>query len=121
MREIKGIEFPFQKGIESFPKGAKGIGAILARVRSLLTTSKGEVPMMPNQGSIVQKYVFERMTPLMKTYLANEIKTQINSYVPQMKVVDVQSVVEDNRVNVIIGYILDGVAGELKVDFGLLS
>lgn len=117
-RELRGINFPFGFGEDSFPETATGVDVILARVRSLLTTGRGEIPMIPNQGSIVHKYVFETMTPLMRSYLANEVRTQINTYVPQLKVTSVSTDVTDNRVVVNIYYVLDGSAGELAVDFG---
>lgn len=116
--EIRGIDFPFQRGANGFPREAVGIEAILARVRALLTTGKGEIPMMPEQGSIVHRYIFETMTPLMRSYLANEVRTQINTYVPQLQISTVKTLVEDERVYVLINYILEGVAGELTVDFG---
>lgn len=117
-KELKGIDFPFRKGDRQFPKVATGIDAVIARVKSLLTTGLGEVPMMPEQGSDVHKYIFENMTPLMRSYLSNEIRTQINTYVPQLKVTTVRTISEDNKVFVEVNYVLDGVAGELKVDFG---
>lgn len=117
-RELRGINFPFGFGEDSFPETATGVDVVLARVRSLLTTGRGEIPMIPNQGSIVHKYVFETMTPLMRSYLANEVRTQINTYVPQLKVTSVSTDVTDNRVVVNIYYVLDGSAGELAVDFG---
>lgn len=117
-REIRGINFPFRMGANSFPMRANGIDAIISRVRAILTTGQGEIPMRPEQGSIVTKYVFETMTPLMRAYLADEIRTQINTFVPQMKVVSVSTDMVDNRVYVLVGYILEGVEGELRVDFG---
>ena len=73
--------------------------------------------MRPEQGSTVQKFVFETMTPLMRSLLADEIRSQINSFVPQMTVVDVSTEVQDNKVIVHIGYVLSGVEGELTVDY----
>jgi phage baseplate assembly protein W len=116
--EIKGIDFPFRMGSSDFPKKAEGIEVITARVNALLTTGLGEIPMMPEQGSVVHKYIFETMTPLMRSHLANEIRTQINAYVPQLKVTTVTTEVVDERVYVLVNYVLDGVAGELTVDFG---
>ena len=116
-KEIKGIDFPFTKGPLCFPKKANGINAIIARVKALLTTGRGEIPMRPEQGSTVQKFVFETMTPLMRSLLADEIRSQINSFVPQMTVVDVSTEVQDNKVIVHIGYVLSGVEGELTVDY----
>lgn len=117
-REIRGINFPFRIGPASFPRRAVGIEAVISRVKSILTTGQGEIPMRPEQGSIVQKYVFETMTPLMRAYLADEVRNQINTYVPQMQVISVDSEVKDNRVEVLVGYVLEGVEGELRVDFG---
>ena len=117
-REIRGINFPFRMGANSFPQRANGVNAIISRVKAILTTGQGEIPMNPNQGSIVHKYVFENMTPLMRAYLADEIRTQINTFVPQMKVITVSSEVVENRVFVLVAYILEGVEGELRVDFG---
>lgn len=116
--EIQGIDFPFQRGTNGFPRRAVGIDAVLARVRALLTTGKGEIPMMPEQGSIVHRYIFETMTPLMRSYLANEVRTQINTYVPQLQISTVKTRLEEERVYVLINYVLEGVSGELTVDFG---
>ena len=116
--DIKGIDFPFRMGQTDFPKKANGIEALTARVSALLTTGLGEVPMMPEQGSVVHKYIFETMTPLMRSYLANEVRSQINAYVPQLKVTTVTTEVTDERVYVIVNYVLEGVSGELTVDFG---
>ena len=116
--KLSGINFPFSRGAEGFPKKADGVDCVLARVKSLLTTGKGEVPMRPEQGSIVHKYIYETMTPLMRSYLANEVRTQINTFVPQLKVTSVTTQVENERVYVQIYYVLEGVAGELSVDFG---
>ena len=77
--------------------------------------------MSPEQGSVVHKYVFENMTPLRRSFLADEIRSQINNYVPQMKVVDVQTELVGNKTIVTVGYILEGVEGELTVDFPLGS
>jgi len=117
-REIRGIGFPFDRGSTSFPDTANGTNAIIARVKSLLTTGPGEVPMQPNQGSIVQKYVFENMTPLMRSYLSDEIRNQINTFIPQMNVVSVATEVKDNIVTTTVEYVLEGVAGNLEVEFG---
>lgn len=118
MSEIRGIDFPFRRGENGFPREAVGIDAILARVRALLTTGKGEIPMRPEQGSIVHRYIFETMTPLMRSYLANEVRTQINTYVPQLQISTVRTHVEGDRVYVQINYTLEGSSGELTVDFG---
>lgn len=115
---IKGIDFPFRMGSRDFPKRAEGIDALKARVNALLTTGLGEIPMMPEQGSIVHKYIFETMTPLRRAHLANEVRSQINTYVPQLRVTTVTTEVKDERVYVIVNYVLDGVAGDLTVDFG---
>lgn len=73
-RERKGTDFPFRNGENGFPQPATGVDAVLADFKSELLTSTGEVPMQPNQGSAALSYVFENVTPLVKSLVSQEVR-----------------------------------------------
>ena len=73
-RERKGADFPFRRGANGFPQPATGVDAVLADFKSELLTSPGEIPMNPDEGSAALSYVFENVTPLIKSLVSQEVR-----------------------------------------------
>jgi phage baseplate assembly protein W len=60
--------------------------AVVASVRNLLLTNYYERPFQPLLGSNLTGLLFEPVTPLMETTIAQEIKNVINNFEPRVKI-----------------------------------
>lgn len=60
--------------------------AVNAGIRNILLTRKGERVMLPTFGSGIQDYIFEAMDPDLTDVLAQQIKTDVETWEPRVNV-----------------------------------
>jgi len=88
-RELNSISFPFRYGEGMFPVPAKGIDAVLASVRSLILTGRGERVMRPRIGLGANRYVFESVSPLLRARIIHELHSAITAHEPRANVLNI--------------------------------
>jgi phage baseplate assembly protein W len=96
---LKGIAFPFQRGVTSFPKVAEGDQAVAAQIEALITTTVKERVERPDVGINAYEFIFDKITPIMRARLASDLARQIRDKVPRAKVeaIDVYTVPGQNE------------------------
>jgi phage baseplate assembly protein W len=118
-RSLKGISFPFRKGSQGFPQPSNGSAAVLADLVGLLTTEKGEVPMLRNLGVSMYRFVFETTGALLKARITQEVRSVIAKNEPRMVVLAVTvtetQLGEGRMVEAIVDYEIAGERGKLSV------
>jgi phage baseplate assembly protein W len=118
-RNLKGTSFPFRRGLKGFPQPVSGPQTVLADVQGLLTTQRGEVPMKPNLGVSMYRYVHETSGPLLQARVVQELRTTLDREEPRMLVLAIttqESNIGDGRhVDAIIDYEIAGEQGRMTV------
>lgn len=117
VKKTRGIAFPFQRGSVSFPMEASGSDVFISNVKSLLFTGRGELPMRPQYGTGLHDYIYETMTPIKKSLLANEVRRVITENILNVRVlgVEVGDTGADGVVKVLIAYSINGEVGEVEL------
>jgi len=91
----------------------------LADLVGLLTTEKGEVPMLRNLGVSMYRFVFESTGALLQARITQELRTVIDQNEPRLLVLSVvtseRQVGEGRKVEAMIDYEIAGERGKLTV------
>ena len=82
-----GISFPPRKaGTAGFFQTATDLDLLKEHIYIILSTRKGEMPMMPDFGSSVQDYLFELSNPQLSGILCKQIKDDLERWEPRISV-----------------------------------
>lgn len=122
---LKGISFPFRKGLNGFPEPNRGDRVVIEDVFSLLKTARFEIPMGNELGVNVHQFVMETSGPLLGARIAQDIRSVIRLREPRMTVLGVTSAEKrlsiGTVVDVAIEYEISGVEGSASVEIGGVS
>ncbi len=122
---LKGISFPFRKGINGFPEPNRGTRVIIEDVFSLLRTARFEVPMGNELGVNIYQFVMETSGPLLGARIAQDVRSIIRLREPRMTVLGVTS--QEKRlsigtaIDVAIEYEIADEEGSVSVEVGGVS
>jgi|WetSurMetagenome_2_1015567.scaffolds.fasta_scaffold06352_8 uncharacterized protein len=103
---FKGIMFPFQKGVSSFPAGVTDDELIKDSVVQLLMTAVGERIMRPDLGSNVHSLIFENNDVVLGNLVRSEVQGVLAKFEPRIQLVDVQVEQQDSAVILTIVYVV---------------
>lgn len=84
---------------------------VRSQVMQLMRTKKGERPMLPNYGMELENYLFDPLTSQLATYIASDVKKQMQLYAPNIEVVSLRVFQDDN----VKGYGMPGISLSLTV------
>lgn len=112
MSKIVGInvDYPIIKGNGSFFKQTfNTLDARKSNLHILFRTIPGERVMNPEFGIGIHRYLFENATPELELQLQNEIITQINKYIPDINIdnIDINLHYNDSQNRNTLSIILD--------------
>jgi len=93
--KLNGFAFPVIAGTGGYFTKSEGFSTILAGLKQLLLTSKGERVMLPNFGTNLRGYVFEQNTPQLKEKIKTEVLNAIAVYEPRVKVTNFEILTRD--------------------------
>jgi|TARA_Y100000296_G_scaffold58480_1_gene67377 hypothetical protein len=116
----KGVSFPMVLGSGGFISQSQGFDTIVAGLKQLILTTKGERVMRPNFGTNLRRYVFEPMDGSLKKKIKKDISLAVANYEPRVVLKDI-SVTFDRRVgkedlNSILISLLLALKGDLSED-----
>ena len=78
---------------------------------NLLRTPIGSRPFYPEYGTNVERYIFEPGDTLTESELNEEIATSIQKFEPRVKLISIESSLEDYGVDIKIEYFIINVPG----------
>lgn len=90
MAVITTIAFPFQSGVNSFPRIAEDFDAIKASIIQILTTMPGERVMRPTFGCGAFSFVFENDSELFRMMVEREVRTSLTKWEPRISVLGIE-------------------------------
>lgn len=90
MAIVKGISWPFRRGRLGFPATNEGINAVRDKLFSLVTTGPGERIYRPELGIDAHGYVFENITPIQRSRIAQQVRRAILSGIPSVDLISVR-------------------------------
>ena len=92
--------------------------SIKESLKNLILTDRGERLMQPNIGSDVRASLFENASPVTLKILEERVRDVINNYEPRVSIieVDVNSLYDDNRVQITIYFYVKNREDPLSVD-----
>ena len=70
---------------------------ISAQIRQIVFTRPGERVMLPRFGVDINGFLFDQVTPDVLEQLRAELADQIDSYVPQAKLIDMSASISENE------------------------
>tara|TARA_R100000458_G_C8277463_1_gene252964 strand:- start:1058 stop:1480 length:423 start_codon:yes stop_codon:yes gene_type:complete len=85
---LNGLAFPVIEGAGGFFTMTDGAETVMAGLKQLLLTNRGERVMRPDFGTSLRKSVFEPYTASLKIQLREEIKATIRKYEPRVDIID---------------------------------
>jgi hypothetical protein len=94
---LTGVSFPPMHGTGGLFTKSSGISVILASLKQLLLTSKGERVMLPEYGTNIRKHLFDPDNENFKAEIQTEIIQAISRWEPRVSIRDI-SVGTDTRV-----------------------
>ena len=84
---------------------------VRSQITQLLRTKKGERPMLPTYGLSIDNYLFDPLTSQLATYIASDIKKQVQLYASNINLVSVRLFQDEN----VKGYGMPGIMISLTV------
>jgi|ETNvirenome_6_85_1030632.scaffolds.fasta_scaffold00099_34 hypothetical protein len=94
--DINGIAFPITAGVGGYFSKSSGFTTLLAGLKQLLLTTKGERVMSPEFGTNLRRFVFRQNTPELRNEIKEEVETAMAIYEPRLKIKEFNLVVNDD-------------------------
>jgi len=84
---------------------------VRSQVTQLIRTKKGERPMLPDYGIELENYLFDPLTSQLASYIASDVKKQMQLYASNIEVLSLRVFQDDNMK----GYGMPGISLSLTV------
>ncbi len=106
-----GVNYPIENGQQGyFEQTFESLDNEKVKLKNLMRTIEGERYMQPNFGLLIHKYLFQQMTPDIKSKVENDIRKKIQFWLPNLIInnlfVDIITDVDRNSMNVEIDFSL---------------
>lgn len=87
-------------------------------IKNLILTDRGERLMQPLIGGNIRAMLFENMTPAVLKMIEEQVRITIEEYEPRAEIIsiDVNSSIDDNKVEVAIRFYITNVAQPIQVN-----
>ena len=92
--------------------------AVKQSIKNLILTDPGERLMQPNIGGGIRGLLFENITPGVLKIIETKCRDTINIYEPRAEIIDItaSSLLDDNKVSVIIQFYIRNVDRPITLD-----
>jgi len=114
---VKGISKPFRKGLTSFPEVAENDALIQQSIENILLTPVGQRVMRPQFGCNAMLYIHGNNAVVLSAKVKQETVRAIQANEPRVRVIDLDVQVEDTKVIVNVGYLVNRNPGVVSVEF----
>lgn len=106
-----GVNYPIEKGQQGyFEQTFDSLDNEKVKLKNLMRTIEGERYMQPNFGLLIHKYLFQQLTPDLKSKVENDIRKKIQFWLPNLIInklfVDVTTDADRNNMQVEIDFSL---------------
>ena len=106
-----GVNYPIENGQQGyFEQTFDSLDNEKVKLKNLMRTIEGERYMQPNFGLLIHKYLFQQLTPDLKSKVENDIRKKIQFWLPNLIInklfVDVTTDVDRNNMQVEIDFSL---------------
>lgn len=106
-----GMNYPIQEGQQGyFEQTFDSLSNEKVKLKNLMRTIEGERYMQPSFGLAIYKYLFQQITPDLKSKIENDIRKKVQFWLPNLLInnlyVDITTDVDRNRINVEIDFSL---------------
>lgn len=106
-----GMNYPIEKGQQGyFEQTFESLENEKVKLKNLMRTIEGERYMQPSFGLAIYKYLFEQMTPDLKSKIENDIRRKVEFWLPNLTInnlyVDIITDVDRNTINIEIDFSL---------------
>lgn len=105
MARLRGIGFPFRKGSDGIPTKAEDRQVIKDSIAQILYTRLGEMPMLPEFGSLLHQVIFENNNELLGMKAKREVVRALKMWEPRVSVINVTVDVSESMLDLLINYI----------------
>jgi phage baseplate assembly protein W len=116
-----GVSLPFNGPSGPFNKTYSTKEQIKSNLINLLLTNKGERVFNPEFGADIRRVLFEGITEDTSVLIQNLITTNVNYFIPEVNVVDVEVEPneDNNSYNITLKYslVISGTADQITVQF----
>ncbi len=114
---IKGIAYPFKKGLTGFPEMVEDDALIQQSIENILITPVGQRIMRPGFGCNAMLYVHGNNTVVLSAKIKQETIRAIQANEPRVRVVSLDVQIDDTKVIVNVGYVVNRKAGMATIEF----
>jgi len=95
--QLLGLAFPIVSSTGGYFSNSEGFNTILAGIKQLILTRKGERVMLPEYGTNLRAFVFEQDTPTLRKRIKDEIAQAIFVYEPRVTIKNLAVYVNDSQ------------------------
>jgi len=113
---VKGIASPFKKGLTGFPETVEDDELIQQSLENILLTPVGARVMRPQFGCNAMLYVHGSNTVVLSAKIKQETMRAIRANEPRVRIASLDIEVQDTKVIVNVGYIVNRKAGMATVE-----
>lgn len=116
---FKGIDFPFQQGVNGTPKGAEDATLVRANLTQILNTKPGERRMHPEFGIDLISLVFESLTqPEVISLARDRVLRAVTRFEPRARILDLAVSVQESRLHITLRYEFNSEVDDLQLQIG---
>jgi len=108
MARFRGINFPFSRGLQSFPEKVSDDELLRQSMIQIIMTPRGERVMRPDFGADAYALIFANTGDVFEQDIKNAVMSAIAQYEPRVIVLDVRVTEEDTKTG--------GGQSEVKID-----
>ena len=95
--QLLGLAFPIVSSTGGYFSNSEGFNTIVAGIKQLILTRKGERVMLPEYGTNLRAFVFEQDTPAFRKRIKDEIYTAISVYEPRVQVTNLEVFINESH------------------------
>jgi len=95
--QLLGLAFPIVSSTGGYFSNSEGFNTIVAGIKQLILTRKGERVMLPEFGTNLRAFVFSQDTPALRKRIKDEIAQAIFVYEPRVTIKTLEVYVNESQ------------------------
>ena len=95
--QLLGLAFPIVSSTGGYFSNSEGFNTIVAGIKQLILTKKGERVMLPEFGTNLRSFVFDQDTPALRKRIKDEISQAITVYEPRVTIRNLNVYVKESQ------------------------
>ena len=95
--QLLGLAFPIVSSTGGYFSNSEGFNTIVAGIKQLILTKKGERVRLPECGTNLRSFVFDQDTPALRKRIKDEISQAITVYEPRVTIRNLNVYVKESQ------------------------